>query len=79
MDTLTTEEIAVQYNLMLQSVALINQYVVQCPDFLDPAEHRAAIDRNVRQLQDMQAKDFWTTEDMTPVSAAIATGLAFLA
>jgi hypothetical protein len=78
MENLTPEDIAEQYSLTLQSVVLVNEYVLASPDFMDPKEHRDAIDRNVRHLQIMKAKDFWTTEDMAPIDAAIATGLAFL-
>lgn len=78
MEQLTPEDIAVQYSLMMQSVQLINDYVLACPDFMDSTEHRQAIQRNVTQLENMKAKDFWTTEDMAPVDAAIAAGTVFL-
>jgi len=37
------------------------------------------VDRNVRHLEIMVAKDFWTTEDMTASNAAITAGKNYLA
>jgi len=32
------------------------------------------VDRNVDHLEIMVAKDFWTTEDLTPLNNAITAG-----
>jgi cobyrinic acid a,c-diamide synthase len=72
------EQISQNYDAMLSSVALVNSYVKVCPDFLDPIEHKKAIDRNVRHLELMIQKDYWTTENMAPVVEAISTGKNFL-
>lgn len=78
MEHLTSEQIAQHYKAMLDSVNLINSYVAFAPVQLTEKERNDAVDRNVRHLEIMRAKDFWTTEDMAPIDAAIATGKAFL-
>jgi hypothetical protein len=45
----------------------------------DAAEKQDCVDRNVEHLELMVAKDFWTTEDMTAVNAAITAGKAYSA
>jgi len=37
------------------------------------------VDRNVRHLEIMVAKDFWTTENMDNVNAAITAGKNYIA
>ena len=37
------------------------------------------VDRNVRHLEIMVAKDFWTDEDMTSANSAITAGKAYIA
>jgi len=37
------------------------------------------VDRNVRHLELMVAKDYWTNEDMTAVNKAITDGKAHIA
>ena len=70
---LTAEEIAKHYNSALHSVNLINELAA-----LDSRtdEEMDTVDRNVRHLEIMLGKDYWTTEDLTPFSAAVATGKA---
>lgn len=52
------EEIAQHYSAMLDSANLI--------DSMDGVEDEyKTIDRNVRHLKIMLAKDFWTTEDLS--------------
>ena len=68
-DTLTTEEIAQHYTSMGHSVDLIN---AGQPEGMDDADWADTVSRNVEHLTFMVAKDFWTTEDMTAVNAAIA-------
>jgi hypothetical protein len=45
-----------------------------------PAEDKQdCVDRNVRHLEIMLAKDFWTNQDMTAANAAIVAGNAYTA
>jgi len=69
MDEITAEQIAQHYSAMGDSVDLLN---AGQPEDMDDAEWADCVDRNVRHLQIMVAKDFWTTEDMTAANAAIA-------
>ena len=70
MENQTPEQIAQHYKAMLDSVNLINDIISQDGD-------KATVDRNVEHLELMIAKDFWTTEDMAPVNAAIAAGKVY--
>ena len=65
---------AQHYAYALDSVNLINAIVADDTDHYEPAD---CVDRNVQHLQLMVAKDFWTTEDMAPLNAAIAAGLSY--
>lgn len=79
METPTPEQIAQHYKAMLDSVWLINAVIDG--SFMGSAaadEKRAAVERNVAHLELMRGKDFWTTEDMAPVDAAIAAGKAYV-
>ena len=69
MDEITAEQIAQHYSAMGDSVDLLN---AGQPEDMSDAEWADCVDRNVRHLQIMVAKDFWTDEDMTAVNAAIA-------
>ena len=69
MDEITTEQIAQHYSAMGDSVDLLN---AGQPEDMDDAEWADCVSRNVEHLKIMVAKDFWTTEDMTAVNAAIA-------
>ena len=80
MDEITTEEIAQHYTAMGHSVDLINAIIAgtaMADD--DAAEKQDCVDRNVEHLELMVAKDFWTTEDMTVVNAAITAGQSYSA
>ena len=68
-DTPTAEEIQQHYVAMGHSVELLN---AGQPEDMDDDEWADTVSRNVEHLQLMVAKDFWTTEDMTAVNAAIA-------
>jgi len=68
-DTPTAEEIAQHYTAMGHSVDLLN---AGQPEDMEDADWADTVSRNVEHLQLMVAKDFWTTEDMTAVNAAIA-------
>jgi hypothetical protein len=69
MDELTAEQIAQHYTAMGHSVDLLN---AGQPEDMDDADWADTVSRNVEHLKLMVAKDFWTTEDMTAVNAAIA-------
>jgi hypothetical protein len=80
MDDLTTEQIAQHYTAMGHSVALINDIISGDAMADDTTEDKqACIDRNVRHLEIMVAKDFWTDEDMTETNDAIVAGKAYVA
>jgi len=67
----TPEEIARHYSAAMDSVNLINSLlsITEKTDvILD------VIKRNVQHLEIMVAKDYWTTEDLTPLTNAIAVG-----
>lgn len=68
MEEITAEQIAQHYKAMGDSVDLLN---AGQPEGMDDAEWADCVDRNVRHLEIMVAKDFWTDEDMTAVNAAI--------
>jgi len=70
-DTPTAAEIAQHYSAALDSVTLINALMAKDSR---TAEEQDIVDRNVDHLDIMVAKDFWTTEDMAPLNAAIAAG-----
>ena len=76
----TAEEIAQDYTAMGHSVDLINGIIDGTQMADEEAEDRqSAVDRNVEHLELMVAKDYWTTEDMTAVNAAIDSGKAYTA
>ena len=80
MDELTNEEIAQNYAAMGHSVDLINAIIdgeTMADD--DAADKQNCVDRNVEHLELMVAKDFWTTENMTAVNAAITAGKDYTA
>ena len=71
----TPEQIAQHYKAMLDSVWLINAVIAGTQMVgATQQDKNSCIARNVEHLKLMLAKDFWTTEDMTPVNAAIAAG-----
>lgn len=70
-DTLTAEEIAQNYSAALDSVTLITELMALSSR---DAEQTARVARNVEHLELMVAKDYWTSEDLGPLNAAIAAG-----
>ncbi len=70
-DVKTKEEIAQDYSAMLDSVNLIDKMKTNPPVEMTNEEVADCISRNVEHLELMVAKDYWTTEDMTTVNAAI--------
>ena len=76
----TAEDIAQDYTAMGHSVELINGIIDGSKMSDESAEDRqSAVDRNVEHLELMVAKDYWTSEDMTAVNAAIVAGKAHTA
>ena len=65
----STEEISQHYSAMGDSVDLINAGQPEDMSAEDWADMKS---RNQEHLVLMKAKDFWTNEDMTAVTAAIA-------
>lgn len=70
-DTPSKEKIAANYAAMLDSVALINGSKPDVVGMTD-SEWTANVEANKEHLRMMVAKDYWTTEDMTTINAAIA-------
>lgn len=70
-NTPTAAEIAQHYSAAMDSVNLINELMAL--DSRD-TEQTDTVSRNVEHLQLMVAKDYWTTEDLAPLNAAITAG-----
>ena len=68
-ETVTPEQVARHYSACLDSVNLI---VAGKPEGMTDAEWTDCLSRNKEHLQIMLAKDFWTTEDLTPLRTASA-------
>ena len=73
MENQTPEQIAQHYKAMGDSVWLINAVIAG-----ETEGDKATVERNVAHLELMRVKDFWTTEDMSAVDAAIAAGKAYV-
>jgi hypothetical protein len=65
----TPEQIAQHYKAAMDSVNLINGGK---PEFMSDDEWTDCLKRNKEHLKIMIAKDFWTTEDLTPLRNAAA-------
>lgn len=63
----TAEEIAQHYSAAMDSVNLING---DKPEKMSDEEWADTIARNKEHLNIMLAKDYWTTEDLTPLQDA---------
>ena len=74
----TVAQIAQHYTAMGHSVDLINAVIAgtQMVD-QDADEKNACVDRNVEHLELMLTRDYWTSEDMTAVDAAIVSGNSY--
>jgi hypothetical protein len=68
-ETPTPEEIQRHFNAAMDSVNLIN---AGQPEGTTDEDWADTVSRNVEHLQIMLAKTYWTTEDLTPIQAAIA-------
>jgi hypothetical protein len=69
LDVPSAEEIAQHYSAMGDSVDLLN---AGQPADMEDDDWADTVSRNKEHLELMVAKDFWGTEDMTAVNAAIA-------
>ena len=67
MNEITAEQIAQHYSAAMDSVNLIN---AGQPEGIDDADWADCLARNREHLRIMIAKDFWTTEDLTPLQDA---------
>jgi hypothetical protein len=65
----TAEEIARHYSAAMDSVNLIN---AGQPEKMSDEDWADTVERNREHLKIMLAKDFWTSEDLTPLQAASA-------
>ena len=72
-DVPTADQIARRYAAALDSVSVINDLMALSSR---NAEQADKLSRNVEHLELMVAKDYWTTEDLAPLNAAIAAGKA---
>jgi hypothetical protein len=61
------QQIAKHYSACLDSVNLING---SKPELMSAEDWEDCLARNKEHLVLMLAKDFWTTEDLTPLQAA---------
>ena len=68
MEELTAEQIAQHYSAAMDSVNLLN---AGQPEGMSDEDWADTVSRNVEHLEIMVAKDFWTTEDLTPLNGAI--------
>lgn len=75
LEELTPEQIALQYSACLSSVMVIHDAISHPEKYLDDS---TVIERNVRHLEGMRQKSFWTNENMTPIDSAISAGNAAL-
>jgi len=75
-----TDQIAQDYSAMGDSVALITDVIAGDRKASDSAADRqACVDRNVKHLEIMVAKDDWGSESMTATNAAIKAGNGYTA
>ena len=68
-EEITAEEIAQYYSAAMDSVNLIN---AGQPEGMSDDEWADTLSRNKEHLNIMLAKDFWTTEDLSPLQSAAA-------
>lgn len=70
-ETPSAAEISGHYSAALDSVNLINDLMGQASR---TAEEVDTVNRNVEHLEIMVDQTYWTTEDLAPLNAAIASG-----
>jgi len=68
-ETITPEEIAQHYKAAMDSVNLIN---AEKPEGMTAEDWADCLARNKEHLKIMLAKDYWTTENLTPLREASA-------
>jgi hypothetical protein len=66
-DQITPEQIAQHYSASLDSVNLIN---AGQPEGMSDNDWSDCLKRNKEHLSIMIAKDYWTTQDLTPLETA---------
>ena len=66
-EQLSAEEISRHYSAAMDSVNLIN---AGQPEGMSDADWTDTVARNKEHLVIMLAKDYWTTEDLSPLQAA---------
>ena len=66
---ITAEQIAKHYSAAMDSVNLINGGQ---PELMTDADWADCVSRNKEHLKIMLAKDYWTTENLTPLRTASA-------
>jgi len=64
---ITAEQIAQHYSAAMDSVNLITGTK---PELMTDADWADCVSRNKEHLKIMLAKDFWTTENLTPLQQA---------
>jgi len=69
MEEITQEQIAQHYSACMDSVNLIN---FGQPQGMTAEDWADCLSRNKEHLVIMLAKDFWTTEDLSPLRTASA-------
>ena len=69
MEEITQEQIAQNYKAAMDSVNLIN---AGQPERMEDADWADCLARNKEHLKIMLAKDYWTTENLTPLREASA-------
>ena len=74
-ETITAEEIARHYTAAGDSVTVINE-LVALSERDDYQIDR--LRRNIGHLENIVARDYWTTEDLAPFNNAITAGTAVL-
>ena len=67
MEQITAEQIAQHYSAAMDSVNLINGTK---PEMMTDSDWADCLSRNKEHLKIMLAKDFWTTENLTPLQQA---------
>lgn len=76
-DNPTPEQIAKHYSAAMDSVNLINDIKAGKYDATMSAQDKAdTLERNAAHLEIMLAKPWWTTEDLKPLSDAVAAARA---
>ena len=68
MEEITEEQIAQNYSACLDSVNLLDRGQ---PEDMSNIDWKDCESRNVRHLELMLTKDYWTTENMNVIKAAI--------